>query len=546
MYPYNLTENPFPSAPTPGKSDILLLGGKRHKKSKCTIVSCIEDLRRKMLEDYGSKHFRLVTVIHDVGSGKTHLALHLRSCGELSDKAILSFTDLSQVHPRTTNNIHKGMITGFHEKHIDNLRYAILDYLRKKAEGTDNKKAKSFFKYSVWDKMKSTSLENKMRLILENRIGYDEIALHEVLTAQFSDPEISLIQLILSNKFLSSLPELNSLEEFIANICALAKLNLTFLNRISVFEIDEFDLDKHSMDILKALINAHLPATLLLLVLTPSAYDEIRNTNPSLFDRLEKANYKIDLAGSNTLDEIADIIVEYMNFSRRDKGMNDSERNDLIAKIKILYDEFPDFRNIRSMINVMYHAVESAARSGSRSIDERTLDQTIAAVYPGLKLKESIMDVPVSEFMKIAQESKNNEMIKAKVGQAIKTLLDCANDSGRVTRASLLQKNGRFIEVTYDDFVGKKTSVDIAINGANLTYLESTLNTNTSKKTGDNHTIFSNNRNIDNLQHNSSCVTIDRHMLVDLIYFSNKYNSNQIEQDDIERALSLGKSIKLY
>ena len=83
----------------------------------------------------------------------------------------------------------------------------------------------------------------------------------------------------------------------------LLSLTLLFLNRITVFEIDEFDTDIHSMDILKALINAHVPSALLLLVLTPSVYYEIRNTNVSLFDRLEKANYKIDLAGSNTLDE---------------------------------------------------------------------------------------------------------------------------------------------------------------------------------------------------------------------------------------------------
>jgi hypothetical protein len=329
-------------------------------------------------------------------------------------------------------------------------------------------------------------------------------------------------------------------EEIITNICALTKLNLVFLNRVSVFEIDEFDSDKHSMDILKALINAHLPSTLLLLVLTPSAYEAIRNTSPSLFDRLEKANYKIDLAGSNTLDEIGDIILEYMN-SRKDKAMTDLERDDLLAKIRILYDEFPDFRNIRSMINVMYHAVEAAAKSGSQTIDERILDHTIAAVYPGLRLRESIMDVPVSEFMKIAQESKDNEMIKSRVEVAIKALLDCASNSRRVSRSSLLQKNGSFVEVIYDDFVGKRTAVEVSIDWGNVAFLENP-NINVFNNAVRNN---ANNRNIKNVQHDSSCITIDRHKLVDLIYFSNKYRNNQIKQDDIERALALGESIRL-
>ena len=80
MYPYGLTENPFPSAPTPGDSDIVHLGGKRHKKAKSLVISCIKDMENKIQQEHGAMHFRLITVIQDVGSGKTHLALHLRSC----------------------------------------------------------------------------------------------------------------------------------------------------------------------------------------------------------------------------------------------------------------------------------------------------------------------------------------------------------------------------------------------------------------------------------------------------------------------------------
>ena len=49
-----------------------------------------------------------------------------------------------------------------------------------------------------------------------------------------------------------------------------------------------------------------------MLIFTPSSYDEIRRTTVSVFDRLEKANYKIDIAGSNTLEEIVDIVLEYI------------------------------------------------------------------------------------------------------------------------------------------------------------------------------------------------------------------------------------------
>jgi hypothetical protein len=544
MYPYNLTENPFPSAPTPGVSDTLLLGGKRHKKSKASVISCLEDMGKKIREDHDSKQFRLVTVIHDVGSGKTHLALHLRTCNELSDKAIVSFTDMSQLYPRTINNFYKGMITGFHRHIIDGLRSAILNYLREKAE-SDNK-AKKIFKYSIWDKIKATSLGHKTQLVLKNKLSHDELALQEVLAEEFSAVEIAIIQSIISDKLAFQHAKVNSLEEIILSVCAFAKLTLLFLNRITVFEIDEFDTDIHSMDILKALINAHVPSALLLLVLTPSAYYEIRNTNVSLFDRLEKANYKIDLAGSNTLDEISDIVLEYMNSGIGDKAMNNREQEDLLAKIKILYDEFPDFRNIRSMINVMYHAVEYAAKNGSQLIDEQSLDEMLTTVYPGLRLRDSIMAVPLSEFMKIARESKDVEKIKSSVELAINALLNCANDSGRAVNTAPLQKNGNFIDVTYDDFVGKKTAVEISINEENCPEFERPVNRLSSDHVADNLPIFTNKENIENRQRTYASVTIDRHKLVDLIYFNKMYSDNQMHEDDMERALALGRSIKLY
>ena len=51
-----------------------------------------------------------------------------------------------------------------------------------------------------------------------------------------------------------------------------------------------------------------------MLILTPSSYLKIASDDSSVYDRLEKANYKIDLAGSNSFEEISDIVLEYINF----------------------------------------------------------------------------------------------------------------------------------------------------------------------------------------------------------------------------------------
>jgi hypothetical protein len=546
MYPYGLSTNPFPSASTPGDSDIQLLGGEKHRRAKSLVVSCIEDMEKKIDQGYDARQFRLITLIQDVGSGKTHLALHLKGCSELSHQAILSFTDLSQILPKTINNFYRAMMRGFDKRQLDKLRLAILNHLLKRAEKGDEKDCKKIFGYNLWDRLTANSLENKSRSILENRLGHDEKALEKALAKTFPATEVSIMQLIVGNKLLSNIPEVMDLDEMLSNLSALARIIQRFLDRVTVFEIDEFDADRSSMELIKAMINLHLPSTVLFVVLTPSTYDDIRNSNASLYDRLEKANYRIDLAGSNALEEICEIIVEYILYGRNENRMEESEQADLRKKLKILYDEFPDFRNIRSMINVMYHAVEQAARNGSRTIDEQTLDQTISSIYPRLRLRENLMSVPISEFIKIAEESMSIEDIKSRVALAISALLSCARDKGRITEAALLNKNGSCIEMAFDDFVGKKTALNFSVNAANVGCIGTSplpRQTDGRPKGPVKQVIYGGD---DSTARDPTPIRVDRHKLIDLLYFGDKYKSNQLGKDEVERALALGEYLHLY
>jgi hypothetical protein len=544
LYPYGLDHNPYPSSPTPTLSDALILGGKRHKEAKAAMLSCISDLRSKIsLGTAIDKDFRLVTMIQDVGSGKTHLALHTKGVKEVSDSAIVSYSDLSQISPRSMHSIYGAMLAGFTDQYVATLRNTVIDYLLQRAEQNEPI-AKRIFNYSFIDFIKGKSLADKAAELLRCEIVPNYAAIDDILSNEFSSIEITILKLLIEGNFRASAQNVASLEDIIASLTALTRLNFKFLHKITLFQIDEFDSDKESVELIKAVINAHLPATVLMLIFTPASYNEIRRTSISVFDRLEKANYKIDIAGSNTLEEIIDIVLEYIRYHAVNRSFIEEHERDLAAKIRVIYDEFSDFRNVRSMLNIMYHAIENAAKRGLDNIDEQSIDDTIKNVYPGLRVRGSLMYVPISDFIKIRRNCNDVQTLESGIRNAVKDLVNYAHQVGVVARPHASNGEGNGIDVTYNDLYGTKVAVAVVINKDHAKSFEQISNTLKSTSFVDRLIILTN-ANTTSGTKRSLLVNIDRCKMIDLIYFSNKYNNNQIQQDDSQRAILLAKSISL-
>jgi hypothetical protein len=544
LYPYKLDRNPYPSSPTPTLSDALILGGKRHKEAKAAMVSCISDLCSKIgVRTAIDKDFRLVTMIQDVGSGKTHLALHTKGVKEVSDSAIVSYIDLSQISPRSMHSIYGAMLGGFTDEYVATLRKTVIDYLLQRAE-QNAPSAKRIFNYSFIDFIKGKSLADKAAELLRCEIVPNYAAIDDILSKEFSSIEITILKLVIEGNFRADAQNVASLEDIIASLTALSRLNLKFLHKITLIQIDEFDSDKESVELIKAIINAHLPATVLMLIFTPASYDEIRRTSISVFDRLEKANYKIDIAGSNTLEEIIDIVLEYVRHHDVSKSLTEEDERDLAAKIRVIYDEFPDFRNVRSMLNIMYHATENAAKRSLGHIDEQSIDETIKNVYPGLRIRGSLMYVPISDFIKIRRNCNDIQTLESCIRNAVKDLVNYAHQVGVVARPHAANGEGNGIDVTYSDLYGTKVAVAVVINKDHTKSFEQISNTLKSTSLVDRLIILTN-ANTTSSTKRSLLVNIDRCKMIDLIYFSNKYNNNQIHQDDSQRAILLAKSMSL-
>ena len=288
-----------------------------------------------------------------------------------------------------------------------------------------------------------------------------------------------------------------------------------------------------------------------MLILTPSSYDEIKKENVSVFDRLEKANYKIDLAGSNTFDELKDIIFEYIKHYDEKKHFTPDHESDFETKIKLVYEEFPDFRNVRSMLNIFYHATEQASKRGSFIIDESIIDDTIKIIYPGSKIRGSLMNVPLTDFIQIKRSTDNVEAIEPDIREAIRNLLTLTNNEGYVNELNFDNQVGEGIDVTYNDSYGSKVAVSVAIKDQPIKTQAHISNASKSLSIVDKLVVITGNasRALGVISRNGNDVTtivnMDNTKIVDLMYFNKKYKKQEILDDDLERAITLARSIKL-
>jgi hypothetical protein len=559
MYPYNLSRNPYHSSPTPRFVDSTVLGGQRHKEAKTAILSCLHDVCLKM--SGFEKDLRVISIIQDVGSGKTHLALHLQSLQEVCAKSVISYVDFSQILPRNKNFILSSILNGFRKEELEALRRELVGLVL--ASQHDRKKAKlikKIFNHGLFAEMLGGSLEDKTELLLQRRFKITDFdSLSEIIGSKFSEFEREIIFHILNGDLEEMANSIVSLSEMIELLCLIINLNHQLLNKVTIFQFDEFDSDGESMEFIKAIINFILPSSMIMLIMTPAFYDDIRKKNISLYDRLEKANYKIDLAGSNTFGEINDIVLEYIRSNDSEGKFTIESENDLSAKIKIIYDEFADFRNVRSMINILYHATELAANRNVGMIDEQALDEAIRAAFPGLRIKGSIMSVPVSEFMKIRKTCRNIRMLEDSVRDAVRDLVQCTEGENSLNSVNfnqesnelidINQESNELIDIMYCDSQGERVAVSVALDKERYDKIDQTAEMSSLPGYVNKMLILTDKTSLSTTGDGNGTrvipVNMDDSKLIDLIYFSSKYRNNQISDEDLKRASMLAKAIKL-
>jgi hypothetical protein len=529
-YPYGLKSNPYPSSPTPTEHDAKILGGTRHQEAKAAIMECISDLYKKTSRRNSTENdFRVITVVQDVGSGKTHLALHIKTLKTRQD-IVTTYVDLSTISPKTNESIYNAIIHGFNKELFSELKEKFLSQICEKAQKGDIL-AKKALGYGFVDKLKGVTIKQKAEDILFDRKPISADVLRNYLAVHHNQHEAVIISNVLSNSF----DKATNLDELHGRLAAISRFSHNLLGKVILFELDEFDSQEGSLDFAKSLINAHIPASIVLLITTPSLYMDIQRVNPSVFDRLEKANYKIDLAGANSIDELIEIAIEYIKEADKTERFNKKEQQDLAAKVRVLCDEFPEFRNVRSIINILNHAVEKAYELGASDISEAVIDETIKQTYPGLKIKGSIMEVPISEFIKIKRETGTTQ---SQIKEAISNLVNYAHEIGNVSKSS---KPNPSFDVVYSDPFGTKIGITVVMDANHSKNFETISNAVKSSAFVDKLVILTNTSIPQSGQ--ATIVIVDKSKVIDLLYFNNKYTEHKIDEPESEKVKMLAKTI---
>ncbi|MBM2852416.1 MAG: hypothetical protein HW420_963, partial [Candidatus Nitrosotenuis sp.] len=286
-------------------------------EAKDAITECISDLYKKITRKNSTdSDFRVITLVQDVGSGKTHLALHVKTLKTRQD-IITTYVDLSTISPKTNESIYNALIHGFNKDLFSELKQKFLMQICEKAQKGDIL-AKKALGYGFFDKLKGITLKQKTEDITYDKQLAPKESLERYLAVNYDSHEAILVKNIIFNSF----DKITNLDDLLGRITAISKFSHNLLGKVILFELDELDSQEGSLEFVKSLINAHIPASVLLLITTPSVYHDIQKANPSVFDRLEKANYKIDLAGANSIDELIEIAIEYIKDADKTERFN--------------------------------------------------------------------------------------------------------------------------------------------------------------------------------------------------------------------------------
>jgi hypothetical protein len=542
-YPYGLKINPFSHVPTPSLTAAKVLGGRRWKEIKERILICVNELKESMLK--GQKNFSIVNIVGPLGTGKTHLALHMKI---LRDKFDCAYIDLTRIEPKDLQNIYLSIIKELGEGFFHELRNKIVLNIGDRAERGD-KSAKKVLRIGIMDRIFRRRPTRIAKEVIEKRRSIDTYALREAFSDMLDDAFESVLNILSEN--LNWFLEAKDFNEALRKLKGLTRVSCN-IGRVLLIEVDEISANKSLMDGLKAIINEKPPGVVLVTILRSEVMEEICNADPSLADRLQKAPFTYFLAQPDDPEEIWDIIKEYLKFHNAVISKEDGE--ELKNLIKYAFSEF-GMNNLRDILALMREAFEIA--KGSERIREDHLIGAIIRIRPNAELRDSLMRIPIPDYFRIIKTStKTYEEISDNLTRAIRDLgkylfmkgaIFYAHGASRRIDTPGGSKSFRLADLYLEEKDGRKVVVNVKITEKEcLTRqeIEDTLEIVEHGKI-DQAIILTNAAYSKDLEHPKLVFAKigDKRSIADYIYFSEKFQSNRLNEEDEKNVIRLAKCL---
>ena len=541
-YPYGLNINPFSHVPTPSLKAAKVLGGRRWKEVKKGIITCIDELKETLIRE--GQGFSIVNVVGPLGTGKTHIALHMET---LKDEYKCIYLDLTRIEPKDLQHLYLAIVKSLDITFFEKLRSTIIFKLADRAE-EGNKDAIKTLKIGILDKIFRRKPKGIAIDIIDKRRGANFSFLKKALPELVNNVVYNSAYNILTER-MDWFLEVNDFNEALNKLKGLTNISC-IARRVLLIEIDEISSSKPLLDGLKAIINEKLPGVILMTILRSEADIEIGEIDPSLADRLRKATFTYSLSQPNDPEEIWDIIKAYLKYYNA--AITEEDDKSLKYLIKYVYREL-GINEIRDILALMREALELA--KGSGKLSEEHFVEAISRIRPATVLRDSIMHIPIPDYLRILRtKMKNNEDISEYLTRAIRDLghylfmediIFYAHRASKRIDTPDGSKSYRLADIYLEENNGKRIIVSVKLSKKDhLTKqdIEDTIEVIEYGKI-DRAIILTNVAHSKDLEHSKLIFSTvgDRRYIADYLYFGEKFQDGKLTENDNENAIRLAK-----
>jgi hypothetical protein len=190
----------------------------------------------------------------------------------------------------------------------------------------------------------------------------------------------------------------------------------------------------------------------------------------------------------------------------------------------------------------MYSAFEIASNKKMSIINEQILDETLRKTYPGLKIKGSLVDISISDYIKIKNRIDSSRDIKKEIVNSLSELINYLHKHNiKCKYESYLPLEEEAVNIIYKDHRGSTSQITMLLNESTLTKMQRTVLNNMETKVND-----YNYPKITTTMNDSISINLDRTKIIDLLYVYDKINRNIHTMADNNKILLLAKSINLH